>query len=268
MAGAAQGALGVGTALAVIINATVVGALLLPFLMALARDRGWWRRTGCENLRMRLRLDRLEGAAAAPGAGVGPGRTETEPPRSRRHEMLFHQFTFRLAVRARHKAEIAAAVTSRPPSSVMDSTLKHYRTRKRTPSAYGFAGTGGRPRRPAQHVQHYPSTARAPRPEGPARRSLVPWPRGDSRLRQAARASVGQDRTKSSPTLITKSPAHIRVPNSTTVSASMSGRSAAKWAPQARHIGSKSGPLSFKIPIGCSSTAAATRPGLVRSASR
>ena len=56
--------LGVGTALAVIVDATIVRALLVPSLMALAGDRGWWAPQPLRGLRARLRLDRLEGRRA------------------------------------------------------------------------------------------------------------------------------------------------------------------------------------------------------------
>jgi uncharacterized membrane protein YdfJ with MMPL/SSD domain len=56
--------LGVGTALAVIVDATIVRALLVPSLLALVGDRGWWAPQPLRGLRARLRLDRLEGQSA------------------------------------------------------------------------------------------------------------------------------------------------------------------------------------------------------------
>jgi uncharacterized membrane protein YdfJ with MMPL/SSD domain len=52
--------LGVGTALAVIVDATIVRALLVPSLMAIAGDRGWWAPRPLRALRLRLQLDRLD----------------------------------------------------------------------------------------------------------------------------------------------------------------------------------------------------------------
>ena len=57
---------GVGTALAVIIDATVVRALLVPSLMALLGSLNWWAPRPLRALHRRLRLDRLEGGTAAP----------------------------------------------------------------------------------------------------------------------------------------------------------------------------------------------------------
>jgi RND superfamily putative drug exporter len=56
--------LGVGTALAVLIDATVVRALLVPSLMALLGHWNWWAPRPLRALHRRLGLDRLE-----PGAG-------------------------------------------------------------------------------------------------------------------------------------------------------------------------------------------------------
>ncbi len=55
--------LGIGTALAVLIDATIVRALLVPALMALLGDRNWWAPRPLARLHNRLTL-RHEGAAA------------------------------------------------------------------------------------------------------------------------------------------------------------------------------------------------------------
>ena len=56
--------LGVGTAAAVVIDATIVRALLVPSLMALLGDWNWWAPRPLRLLWRRLRLDRLESSAA------------------------------------------------------------------------------------------------------------------------------------------------------------------------------------------------------------
>ena len=53
---------GVGTALAVVIDASVVRALLVPALMALLGDWNWWAPAPLRHLWWRLHLDRLEPA--------------------------------------------------------------------------------------------------------------------------------------------------------------------------------------------------------------
>jgi uncharacterized membrane protein YdfJ with MMPL/SSD domain len=60
---------GVGTALAVLIDATVVRALLVPSLMALLGRWNWWAPRPLRALHRRLGLDRLEGGGVA-GPGV------------------------------------------------------------------------------------------------------------------------------------------------------------------------------------------------------
>ena len=63
---------GVGTALAVLIDATIIRALLVPALMELLGRRNWWAPAPLRRLHARFGLD--EGAAAAPElAGVAPG---------------------------------------------------------------------------------------------------------------------------------------------------------------------------------------------------
>jgi len=52
--------LGVGTALAVVIDASVVRALLVPSLMALLGQWNWWAPRRLRQLHRRLHLDRLE----------------------------------------------------------------------------------------------------------------------------------------------------------------------------------------------------------------
>jgi uncharacterized membrane protein YdfJ with MMPL/SSD domain len=60
---------GVGTALAVLIDATVVRALLVPSLMALLGRWNWWAPRPLRALHHRLGLDRLEaGAPSTPRA--------------------------------------------------------------------------------------------------------------------------------------------------------------------------------------------------------
>jgi RND superfamily putative drug exporter len=57
---------GVGTALAVLIDATVVRALLVPSLMALLGRWNWWAPRPLRALHHRLGFDRLEGTPSAP----------------------------------------------------------------------------------------------------------------------------------------------------------------------------------------------------------
>jgi RND superfamily putative drug exporter len=57
---------GVGTALAVIIDATIVRALLVPSLMKLLGEWNWWAPRSLRALHRRLKLDHLEGAPATP----------------------------------------------------------------------------------------------------------------------------------------------------------------------------------------------------------
>jgi RND superfamily putative drug exporter len=59
---------GVGTALAVLIDATVVRALLVPSLMALLGRWNWWAPRPLRALHHRLGFDRLEGGPAVPAA--------------------------------------------------------------------------------------------------------------------------------------------------------------------------------------------------------
>jgi len=62
---------GVGTALAVLIDATVVRALLVPSLMALLGRWNWWAPRPLRALHHRLGLDRLEGRVALGAAPSG-----------------------------------------------------------------------------------------------------------------------------------------------------------------------------------------------------
>jgi RND superfamily putative drug exporter len=64
--------LGVGTALAVLIDATVVRSLLVPSLMALLGNWNWWAPRPLRALHRRLRLDRIE-APGTPRLAPGPG---------------------------------------------------------------------------------------------------------------------------------------------------------------------------------------------------
>lgn len=76
--------LGLGTAFAVLIDATVVRALLVPSLMALLGSANWWAPGPLRRLHEALHLDRMEPAHAGPPAGDAaraPERTEkTEQP--------------------------------------------------------------------------------------------------------------------------------------------------------------------------------------------
>jgi uncharacterized membrane protein YdfJ with MMPL/SSD domain len=67
---------GVGTALAVLIDATVVRALLVPSLMALLGHWNWWAPRPLRALHHRLGLDRLEPGAAVVTAGAVQLRPE------------------------------------------------------------------------------------------------------------------------------------------------------------------------------------------------
>jgi uncharacterized membrane protein YdfJ with MMPL/SSD domain len=62
---------GVGTALAVLIDATVLRALLVPSLMALLGRWNWWSPRPLRALHRRLGLDRLEGRVALGAATPG-----------------------------------------------------------------------------------------------------------------------------------------------------------------------------------------------------
>lgn len=66
---------GVGTALAVLIDATVVRALLVPSLMALLGHWNWWAPRPLRALHHRLGLDRLEGGAPQVQSQVRPPAT-------------------------------------------------------------------------------------------------------------------------------------------------------------------------------------------------
>jgi RND superfamily putative drug exporter len=52
---------GIGTALAVIIDATIIRALLVPSLMALLGDRNWWAPTSLRRRHKRLGLIETSG---------------------------------------------------------------------------------------------------------------------------------------------------------------------------------------------------------------
>jgi uncharacterized membrane protein YdfJ with MMPL/SSD domain len=54
---------GLGVAFAVLIDSTVVRALLVPSLMALLGEWNWWAPRPLRALHQRLGLDRLEGGA-------------------------------------------------------------------------------------------------------------------------------------------------------------------------------------------------------------
>ncbi len=57
--------LGIGTAFAVLIDASIVRALLVPALMALLGEWNWWAPSPMRALHKKLRLDRLEGGETA-----------------------------------------------------------------------------------------------------------------------------------------------------------------------------------------------------------
>lgn len=62
--------LGLGAALAVLIDATIVRAILVPSLMTLLGQRNWWSPRTLRRLHTRLGLERIE-AAASPTTAVG-----------------------------------------------------------------------------------------------------------------------------------------------------------------------------------------------------
>ncbi|MGW1050730.1 MMPL family transporter [Streptomyces sp. NPDC002521] len=71
--------LGLGTAFAVLIDATLVRALLVPSLMALLGGANWWAPGPLRRLHTRLRLDRMEPPEPAPAAGgTIPGADERQ----------------------------------------------------------------------------------------------------------------------------------------------------------------------------------------------
>jgi len=65
---------GLGTAFAVLVDSTIVRALLLPSLMALLGDWNWWAPRPLRTLHERLGLDRLEGSAPVVPLTAGPSR--------------------------------------------------------------------------------------------------------------------------------------------------------------------------------------------------
>ncbi|GGY05555.1 MMPL family transporter [Streptomyces hiroshimensis] len=64
--------LGLGTAFAVLIDATLVRALLVPSLMALLGSVNWWAPGPLRRLHSRLRLDRMEPPAGGEAGATGP----------------------------------------------------------------------------------------------------------------------------------------------------------------------------------------------------
>jgi RND superfamily putative drug exporter len=64
---------GLGTALAVLIDATIVRALLVPSLMGLLSEWNWWAPRWLANLRSWARLDRLEASPEAPSERMPAG---------------------------------------------------------------------------------------------------------------------------------------------------------------------------------------------------
>ncbi|WP_217912691.1 MMPL family transporter [Miltoncostaea marina] len=70
--------LGVGTALAVLIDATIIRALLVPSLMALLGRWNWWAPGPLRRLHDRIGLsEHAAGAAPAAPADAGPGRADS-----------------------------------------------------------------------------------------------------------------------------------------------------------------------------------------------
>jgi RND superfamily putative drug exporter len=68
--------LGLGAAFAVLIDATVVRAFLVPSLMALLGAANWWAPAPLRALHRALRLDRMEHAEAPePAPAPAPDRT-------------------------------------------------------------------------------------------------------------------------------------------------------------------------------------------------
>ncbi|MFJ6381751.1 MMPL family transporter [Kitasatospora sp. NPDC092039] len=64
--------LGLGAAFSVLLDATVVRALLVPALMALLGAATWWAPAPLRRLHSALRLDRMEGGPAAPAGTAAP----------------------------------------------------------------------------------------------------------------------------------------------------------------------------------------------------
>lgn len=73
---------GIGTGLAVLIDATIVRALLVPSLMAVLGDWNWWSPRPLAWLHARLGLDRIEGGGepdvAAPASPDAPAETPSD----------------------------------------------------------------------------------------------------------------------------------------------------------------------------------------------
>ncbi|SCK29033.1 putative drug exporter of the RND superfamily [Streptomyces sp. WMMB 714] len=75
--------LGLGTAFAVLIDATLVRALLVPSLMALLGRTNWWAPAPLRSLHRALRLDRMEPPGRPPSAGeVTRAGGAADPPAS------------------------------------------------------------------------------------------------------------------------------------------------------------------------------------------
>ncbi|WP_285570881.1 MMPL family transporter [Streptomyces sp. RTGN2] len=73
--------LGLGTAFAVLVDATVVRALLVPSLMALLGSANWWAPAPLRRLHRALRLDRMEPPDAGPSAQEpAPAQKKAEQP--------------------------------------------------------------------------------------------------------------------------------------------------------------------------------------------
>ncbi|SDL42942.1 MMPL family transporter [Streptomyces indicus] len=75
--------LGLGTAFAVLIDATVVRALLVPSLMVLLGAANWWAPRPLRRLYARLGLDRIEAQPPAPAAGDPAARPLEQRPAAR-----------------------------------------------------------------------------------------------------------------------------------------------------------------------------------------
>src|SRR5205807_8636298 len=73
--------LGIGTALAVLIDASLIRALLVPSLMELLGSVNWWAPRPLRRLHERLGLAEVAPIPAAPAAAV-PSRPRRTPPRT------------------------------------------------------------------------------------------------------------------------------------------------------------------------------------------
>lgn len=75
-------ALGVGTALAVLIDATIVRALLVPSLMELLGHRNWWAPRLLKRLHQRMGLSEVDAGPGGPSTAAGAAESKASLPRS------------------------------------------------------------------------------------------------------------------------------------------------------------------------------------------